>query len=85
MQLFFGEGAGFVFQHDGDTVADRESQLGLAAPQFLAAGMLFERAFGERANEEVEVFFIHSLGSPVGWVGAAGIGRERLLANLLTL
>ena len=55
------------------------------APQLLAAGLVFERAFGERANEEVEVFFVHGLGSPVGWVSAAGIGRERLLAKLLTL
>src|SRR6516164_8071924 len=63
-QLF--EPAGFFRQHDGDAVADRIGELGGARNQFLLLGIIFERALGERADQNFEELTVDGAGGAVG-------------------
>ena len=44
----------FVRQHDRDAVADRVGELGGAADQLLALGVVFERRLGQRADQNLQ-------------------------------
>jgi hypothetical protein len=59
--LFIAQRAGFVFQQDGDAIADRVSEAGAAALQFVFRSVERERAFGDGADEEFEEFGIHGV------------------------
>src|SRR5262249_38714829 len=56
----------FFRQHDRDAVADRIGELGGAGYQFLLVRIVFERAFGDRANENLEELRVHAAGGAVG-------------------
>src|SRR5260221_9098556 len=62
-----------VGEHDRDAVADRVGELGGAADQLLALGVIFERRLGERADQDLEELRIDGAGGPDavahrGWV-----------------
>jgi hypothetical protein len=61
VDLFIAQRAGFVFQQDGDAIADRVGQAGAAALQFVFRSIECERAFGDGADEEFEEFGIHDV------------------------
>ena len=46
--------AGFLRQHDGDAVADRIGQAGLAADQFVGGAVVFQRRLGQRADQNLQ-------------------------------
>src|SRR5262249_30732290 len=52
-------------EHDRNAVADRIGELGGARDQLLSLGVVFERALGERADEDFEQFGIDAAGGPV--------------------
>src|SRR5215469_8203965 len=46
--------AGLVDQHDGDAVADGVGEPGLAADQLLRRRVIFQRALGQRADQDLQ-------------------------------
>src|ERR1700688_3775224 len=58
--------AGFLGQHDRDAVADRIGQLGGARDQLLLLRVVFERALGQRADQDFKQLRIDTVGGTVG-------------------
>jgi uncharacterized protein YgfB (UPF0149 family) len=50
-----------ILQHDGDVVADRESQLAGFADQFLFGLAVFEVALANRADEDIKQPGVHGV------------------------
>ncbi len=59
------DGARLFRQHDRNAVADRISELGRAGDQLLLLGVVFERARGERADQDFKQFGIDRAGRAV--------------------
>src|SRR5947199_3070909 len=65
-------------QHDRNAVADWISELGGARDQLLLLAVVFERALGERADEDFEQLGIDAAGGTVGCHGGFRVGRADL-------
>src|SRR3979490_234561 len=65
-------------QHDRDAVADRIAELGGARDQLLLLAVVFERALGERADEDFEQLGIDAAGGAVGCHDGFRVGRADL-------
>src|SRR6266700_6280836 len=61
--------AGFLGQHDRNAVADRIGELGGARDQLLLGGVVFERALGQRADQDLEQLGIDAADGTVGRCG----------------
>src|SRR5262249_27253767 len=60
-------------QHDRDAGANRIGELGGARDQLLLLGIVFERAFGQRADQNFQELRIDAAG---GGVGRGGPGSD---------
>src|SRR5438270_13478316 len=65
-------------QHDRNAVADRIGELGGARDQLLLLAVVFERALGERADEDFEQLGIDAAGGAVGCHDGFQVGRANL-------
>lgn len=59
VDFFVTQGAGFVFQQDGDAVANGVGQAGAAADELAFIAIQRERALGDGADEQFEEFGVH--------------------------
>src|SRR5262249_24536890 len=59
----------FLRQHDRDAVADRIGQLCRAGNQLLLLRVVFQRALGQRADEDFQKFWVDTAGGAIGWHG----------------
>src|SRR5262249_35387470 len=67
-----------VGEHDRDTVTDRVGELGGAADQLLALGVVFERRLGERTDQDLEKLRVDDAGRADGIAHPSPHCNERL-------
>src|SRR5262249_49634177 len=61
----------FLRQHDRDAVADRIGQFCRAGNQLLLLRVVFQRALGQRADEDFQKFWVDTAGGSIGGHGVS--------------
>src|SRR5215204_552816 len=69
--------ARFLRQHDRNAVADRVGELGRAGDQLLLLGVIFQRALGQRADQDFQELRIDAAERSVGDGGAHDFSLSR--------
>src|SRR5262249_8584847 len=72
--------AGLLGQHDRDAVADRVGELGGARDQLLSLRVVFKRALGQGADQNLEQLGVDAAGGAFGgrhwWLGSSAGARS---------